>query len=117
GSGTPGNPSGVRNSTVTPRARALCASEVKVRTTPFTCGCQASVAIRTRIKPLALRTADPSHYRIACDKIAILISQQCDDVTCASVTLAKAQRPASNFRARSPPFVTMMLQTNGTLLR
>src|SRR5262245_25333323 len=83
GSGTPGDASCVRNSTVTLRARALCASEVKVRTTPFACGCQASVAIRTRIPPLALGTAVPSHYRIACDKIAILISQPCDGVALA----------------------------------
>jgi len=35
---------------VTPRFRVFCASEVKVRTTPLTCGCQASVATKTRIR-------------------------------------------------------------------
>src|SRR5215470_1866943 len=43
-------PSGERKSMVTPRFRTFCASEVKVRTTPLTCGCQASVATRTRIR-------------------------------------------------------------------
>src|SRR6516162_11115029 len=43
-------PSGERKSIVTPRFRVFCASEVKVRTTPLTCGCQASVATRTRIR-------------------------------------------------------------------
>src|ERR1700730_1561594 len=49
--GTPSeaNPSGVRNCTSAPSAAALRASEVSVRTTPFTCGCQASVAINIRM--------------------------------------------------------------------
>ena len=38
---------------VTPSVCALRASEVNVRTTPLTCGCQASVAISTRIKPIS----------------------------------------------------------------
>ena len=46
---TEGNPSGVRKSTSTPSADALRFSEVRVRTTPLTCGCQASVAIKIRI--------------------------------------------------------------------
>jgi hypothetical protein len=36
-----------------------------VRTTPFTCGCQASVAIRTRIRLLSVGMAEPPHWRIA----------------------------------------------------
>jgi hypothetical protein len=42
-------------------ADALRASEVRVRTTPFTCGCQASVAINIRIgepKSVAESVAD-----------------------------------------------------------
>src|SRR5262245_33393197 len=40
----------------TPRSRALRASDVNVRTTPLTCGCQASVATSTRIRiPAAQR--------------------------------------------------------------
>ena len=35
---------------MTPRFRVFCASEVKVRTTPLTCGCQASVATKTRVR-------------------------------------------------------------------
>src|SRR5579875_2223997 len=49
GRGTEGNPSGERKSMVTPSLRALRASEVKVRTTPLTWGCQASVATSTFI--------------------------------------------------------------------
>jgi hypothetical protein len=44
-----GNPSGVRKLMSASSAEALRASEVSVRTTPFTCGCQASVAINIRI--------------------------------------------------------------------
>src|ERR1700722_20604121 len=50
-----GNPSGERNSMVTPSLKALRANEVKVRTTPLTCGCQASVAMSTRIRLRAPR--------------------------------------------------------------
>src|SRR5262249_5074489 len=44
--------SGVRNWIDTPKLAVLEASEVKVRTTPLTCGCQASVAMSTRISGL-----------------------------------------------------------------
>jgi hypothetical protein len=49
--GTPreGKPSGVRKLISPSRLEALRASEVSVRTTPFTCGCQASVAINIRM--------------------------------------------------------------------
>jgi hypothetical protein len=47
------------------------ASDVKVRTTPFTCGCHASVATRTRIRPLWMGIGASIHCRIACDNIAI----------------------------------------------
>src|SRR3977135_2114490 len=50
------NPSGVRKVISTPSLRALSASDVNVRTTPLTCGCQASVAIRTRIRLPAPRS-------------------------------------------------------------
>ncbi len=36
---------------LTPKALTLRASALKVRTTPLTWGCQASVATRTRIGP------------------------------------------------------------------
>src|ERR1700722_12569632 len=49
GNSIEGNPSGVRNSMSAPSEPAARLSEVKVRTTPLTCGCQASVAIRIRI--------------------------------------------------------------------
>ncbi len=39
----------------TPSLAALRASDVRVRTTPLTCGCQASVAMSTRIRRSALR--------------------------------------------------------------
>src|SRR5262249_51231815 len=42
-------PSGDRNSMSTPSPLAVRASEVRVRTTPLTCGCHASVATKTRI--------------------------------------------------------------------
>src|ERR1700682_5507274 len=64
-----GSPCGVRKSIVTPRLRALRASDVNVRTTPLTCGCQASVAISTRIGRLAVcgrrraRRGDAPHGR------------------------------------------------------
>src|ERR1700674_2823020 len=48
--GTDGKPSGVRNAIVRPSLLALRSSDVSVRTTPLTCGCQASVAMSTRIK-------------------------------------------------------------------
>src|SRR5262249_17609543 len=44
--------SGVRNWIDTPKLAVLEASELKVRTTPLTCGCQASVAMSTRISGL-----------------------------------------------------------------
>jgi hypothetical protein len=50
---------------VTPRLRALRASEVKVRTTPLTWGCQASVAISTLI---GLRTPYPSCFEIRVER-------------------------------------------------
>src|SRR5262249_13987731 len=39
----------------TPSPLAVRASEVRVRTTPLTCGCQASVATKTRIASLLVR--------------------------------------------------------------
>src|SRR3977135_3476331 len=49
GAPTDGNPSGVKKETSAPSADALRESEVNVRTTPLTCGCQASVAINIRM--------------------------------------------------------------------
>ena len=46
-----GKPSGERNSTVAPNPFRVRASDVSVRTTPLTCGCQASVAMRMRAMP------------------------------------------------------------------
>ena len=50
GTGIEGKPSGVRKSTATPCLRRLWASDISVRTTPLTCGCQASVAMSRRIR-------------------------------------------------------------------
>src|SRR6516162_1762202 len=71
-------PSGDKKSMVTPRPFAARASEANVRTTPFTCGCQASVATRTRIRCSAVATDQLSDWRIALRQYGKFISQSCD---------------------------------------
>ena len=44
-----GNPSGVKKLDFGAERRRAAASDVSVRTTPLTCGCQASVAINIRM--------------------------------------------------------------------
>jgi hypothetical protein len=116
GTGTVRNPSGDRKSILTPSACALRASEVKVRTTPLTCGCQASVATRTRIKPISADRVRSMCWRIACDNIAISYFNR-------MTSGASHGTPASSI-GRSPCVdrtparlcrVTMLLQSNGRL--
>src|SRR5262245_39222169 len=71
-----GKPSGVRKVMSTPSLRAFAASDVKVRTTPLTWGCHASVAMRTRIRGWA---GCRSVERIELCKHHHLMSQPCDD--------------------------------------
>src|SRR6202040_1259237 len=86
-----GNPSGVKKSMVTPSLSALRASDVNVRTTPLTCGCQASVAMSTRIRPRApplsrsgtgaeseAASGPQSFFRIACQDNCDFVSQLYD---------------------------------------
>jgi hypothetical protein len=57
----------------TPSAEALRANEVNVLTTPFTCGCQASVAINIRIK------GNPELWLIpSASDVRPMIFQACD---------------------------------------
>src|SRR5438093_3077750 len=71
-----GKPSGVRKVMSTPSLRAFAASDVKVRTTPLTWGCHASVAMRTRIRGGA---GCRSVERIELCKHHQLMSQPYDD--------------------------------------
>jgi len=62
---------------LTPKLLALFASDVRILATPLTRGCQASVAIKTRIASFC----DPnqrSDHRIAGSEIAQFISQPYD---------------------------------------
>src|SRR3569623_1730050 len=95
----------------TSRALAAAASEGSVRTTPLTCGCQASVAINTRMgksrefDDSRLRTINHGYFRRVtsqkCRPAVLFVNGRDRPRNCHETILA-AMKPFSIFRANLP---------------